>query len=122
MVGLKMWMKSYLDQNRKSVQFHHFSESEFILNDDKEELIGLSGLSILVDQNNDGVIELDDSFLDDIISNLKLDYTSSEVAKVEDNKKQVKNLNESIIFYFNDDVSELSNIYTWNIEKYLEAE
>ena len=62
-------------------------ESEFILNDDKEELIKLSGLSILVDQNNDGVIELDDSFFDDIISNLKLDYTSSEVAKVEDNKK-----------------------------------
>jgi prepilin-type N-terminal cleavage/methylation domain-containing protein len=112
-----------LDQNRKSVQFHHFTESEFILNDDKEELIGLSGLSILVDQNNDGVIELDDSFLDDIISNLKLDYTSSEVDKVKDNKEQVKNLNESIaIMLLNDDVSELSNIYTWNIEKYLEAE
>lgn len=112
-----------LDQNRKSVQFHHFTESEFILNDDKEELIGLSGLSILVDQDNDGVIELDDSFLDDIISNLKLDYTSSEVDKAEANKKQVKNLNESIaIILLKDDVSELSNIYTWNIEKYLEAE
>jgi len=104
------------DQNKDGKEFHSFSEDEF---DGEGNLISLNSLRILVDLNGDGSIELGEDTKAQIVESLLLDYNEEEMSLIESNGFQ--NINESIaLFILNDDKLSISNVYSWNIEKYFD--
>ena len=104
------------DENNEKKEFHSFSEDEF---DGNGNLIGLDSVSILVDFNGDGVIEIGEDIKGKIVSSLSLDFNEEEMSLIEANG--VQNINESIAFYIlTDEKLGISNIYSWNIEKYFD--
>jgi prepilin-type N-terminal cleavage/methylation domain-containing protein len=104
------------DQNKDGKEFHSFSEDEF---DGEGNLISLNSLRILVDWNGDGLIELGEDTKAQIVENLSLDYNEEEMSLIESNG--IQNINESIaLFILNDDKLSISNVYSWNIEKYFD--
>jgi len=108
--------ENFSDDNKYKKEFHSFSEDEF---DGNGNLIGLDSLNILVDFNGDGVIEIGDDIKGEIVSRLSLDYNEEEMSLIETNGFQ--NINESIAFYIlTDEKLGISNIYSWNIEKYFD--
>jgi prepilin-type N-terminal cleavage/methylation domain-containing protein len=108
--------ESLSDENKDQKEFHAFSEDEF---DGDGNLISLNSLKILVDFNGDGTIEIGEDVKGEIISSLSLDYNDDEMSLIENNG--VPNINESIAFYIlTDEKLGISNIYSWNIEKYFD--
>jgi len=108
--------ESLSDENKDQKEFHAFSEDEF---DGDGNLISLNSLKILVDFNGDGTIEIGEDVKGEIISSLSLDYNDDEMSLIENNG--VPNINESIVLYIlTDEKLGISNIYSWNIEKYFD--
>ena len=108
--------ESLSDENKDQKEFHAFSEDEF---DGDGNLISLDSLRILVDFNGDGTIEIGEDVKGEIISSLSLDYNEEEMSLIENNG--VPNINESIVLYIlTDEKLGISNIYSWNIEKYFD--
>ena len=108
--------ESLSDENKDQKEFHAFSEDEF---DGDGNLISLNSLKILVDFNGDGTIEIGEDVKGEIISSLSLDYNDDEMSLIENNG--VPNIKESIAFYIlTDQKLGISNIYSWNIEKYFD--
>ena len=108
--------ESLSDENKDQKEFHAFSEDEF---DGDGNLISLNSLKILVDFNGDGTIEIGEDVKGQIISSLSLDYNEEEMRLIENNG--VPNINESIVLYIlTDEKLGISNIYSWNIEKYFD--
>ena len=108
--------ESLSDENKDQKEFHAFSEDEF---DGDGNLISLDSLKILVDFNGDGTIEIGEDVKGEIISSLSLDYNDDEMSLIE--KNGVPNINESIVLYIlTDEKLGISNIYSWNIEKYFD--
>ena len=108
--------ESLSDENKDQKEFHAFSEDEF---DGDGNLISLDSLKILVDFNGDGTIEIGEDVKGQIISSLSLDYNEEEMRLIENNG--VPNINESIVLYIlTDEKLGISNIYSWNIEKYFD--
>ena len=108
--------ESLSDENKDQKEFHAFSEDEF---DGDGNLIALESLRILVDFNGDGTIEIGEDVKGEIISSLSLDYNDDEMSLIENNG--VPNINESIALYIlTDEKLGISNIYSWNIEKYFD--
>ena len=108
--------ESLSDENKDQKEFHAFSEDEF---DGDGNLISLNSLKILVDFNGDGTIEIGEDVKGEIISSLSLDYDDDEMSLIENNG--VPNINESIVLYIlTDEKLGISNIYSWNIEKYFD--
>jgi len=108
--------ESLSDENKDQKEFHAFSEDEF---DGDGNLISLDSLKILVDFNGDGTIEIGEDVKGEIISSLSLDYNDDEMSLIENNG--VPNINESIVLYIlTDEKLGISNIYSWNIEKYFD--
>lgn len=108
--------ESLSDENKDQKEFHAFSEDEF---DGDGNLISLDSLRILVDFNGDGTIEIGEDVKGEIISSLSLDYNDDEMSLIE--KNGVPNINESIVLYIlTDEKLGISNIYSWNIEKYFD--
>ena len=108
--------ESLSDENKDQKEFHAFSEDEF---DGDGNLISLNSLKILVDFNGDGTIEIGEDVKGEIISSLSLDYNEEEMSLIENNG--VPNINESIVLYIlTDEKLGISNIYSWNIEKYFD--
>jgi len=108
--------ESLSDENKDQKEFHAFSEDEF---DGDGNLISLNSLKILVDFNGDGTIEIGEDVKGEIISSLSLDYNDDEMSLIE--KNGVPNINESIVLYIlTDEKLGISNIYSWNIEKYFD--
>ena len=104
------------DENKDKKEFHSFSEDEF---DGDGNLISLESLRILVDFNGDGAIEIGEDVKGQIITSLSLDFNDEEMSRLETNG--VQNINESIAFYIlTDEKLGISNIYSWNIEKYFD--
>ena len=72
-----------------------------------------------MDFNGDGVIEIGEDIKGKIVSSLSLDYNEEEMSLIETNG--VQNINESIALYIlTDEKLGISNIYSWNIEKYFD--
>lgn len=111
-------------QNKQAMEFHAFGEDEFVVTEnDQIELKGLDGLVLIVDHDGDGAIELDDSLLDAIVSNFSKDFDSGQLELASQRRDQMKTVYQGVaVFLLYDEVSELSNIYSWNIEKYLESD
>jgi len=108
--------ESLSDENKDKKEFHAFSEDEF---DGDGNLISLDSLRILVDFNGDGTIEVGEDVKGQIISSLSSDYNDDEMSLIENNG--VPNINESIALYIlTDEKLGISNIYSWNIEKYFD--
>jgi len=108
--------ESLSDENKDQKEFHAFSEDEF---DGDGNLISLNSLKILVDFNGDGTIEIGEDVKGEIISSLSLDYNDDEMSLIENNG--VPNINESIALYIlTDEKLGISNVYSWNIEKYFD--
>jgi len=108
--------ESLSDENKDKKEFHAFSEDEF---DGEGNLISLDSLRILVDFNGDGTIEVGEDVKGQIISSLSSDYNDDEMSLIENNG--VPNINESIALYIlTDEKLGISNIYSWNIEKYFD--
>lgn len=108
--------ESLSEENKDKKEFHAFSEDEF---DEDGNLISLESLRILVDFKGDGTIEIGEDTKGQIISSLSLDYNDDEMSLIENNG--VPNINESIALYIlTDEKLGISNIYSWNIEKYFD--
>ena len=118
-------------QNRKAKEFHSFSEDEFYIVPTEKQLsfvgdfphlIGTaldSKLYILVDQDGDGAIDLDTSLLNDIKQSLSIDFSSSQIQKISD--EVLGRIHEKVvILLIKDDLLDVQNVYSWNIEKYFE--
>lgn len=104
------------EQNRKAKEFHSFSSDEF---DSEGKLIGANNIGILVDQNGDGLIELDPSLSNDILQSLTIDYSASEIQAV-DVEKFGRIREKVAIFLLQDDDLDVQNVYSWNVEKFFE--
>ncbi len=111
-------------QNKQGIEFHPFGEDEFVIAENDEiQLKGLSGLAILVDHDGDGAIDLDDSLLDEMFSTFSKDFDSTQIDLASQRRDQMKTVYQGVaILLLYDEDSELSNIYSWNIEKYLETD
>ena len=104
------------EQNRKAKEFHSFSSDEFY---STGKLIGANNIGILVDQNGDGLIELDPSLSNDILQSLTIDYSASEIQAV-DVEKFGRIREKVAIFLLQDDDLDVQNVYSWNVEKFFE--
>ena len=104
------------DENKDKKVFHSFSEDEF---DGDGNLIALESLRILVDFNGDGTIEIGEDIIGQIFTSLSTDFNDEEMMELD--AKVLQNINESIAFYIlTDQELGISNIYSWNIEKYFD--
>ena len=104
------------DENKDQKEFHSFSEDEF---DGDGNLISFESLMILIDFNGDGAIEIGEDVAGQIFTSLSTDFNEEEMMKID--AKVLQSINESIAFYIlSDQKSGVSNIYSWNIEKYFD--
>jgi len=79
----------------------------------------LESLRILVDFNGDGTIEIGEDIIGQIFTSLSTDFNEEEMMELD--AKVLQNINESIAFYIlTDQELGISNIYSWNIEKYFD--
>jgi len=117
-----------LEQNRKSKEFHSFSEDEFgnidTLNEANNgkylsDAWGGRNIYIVVDQNGDGLIKLNDSALSLIVEALKNDYDPSDVDQAKDKLRTIRD--QVGIFVIQDPTGEThtENVFSWDIQKYL---
>ena len=106
------------NENRDEKEFHTFSDDEF---DADGDLVGYASMNILVDYDRDGKIKLESDTVDKILASLSADYDDEEMSLVQLRKEQFSIINEEIAFYILADTKTgLSNIFSWNIEKYFE--
>jgi len=103
-----------LIHNQESREFHSFNENEF---NDEGDIIGFGNLQMLVDQDGDGAIQLSDDVVDDILSSLSLDYSSDQIDNIDRDIFSVVN-QPIIIFLLSDEKEDVTNVFSWNIEKY----
>ena len=77
---------------------------------------GGSKFRILSDRNNDGLIELQDAALSEILDALKETYDSDVVDAA---KNKIRSIHADVAFYvlIEDEVPE--NVFSWDVEKYM---
>mgnify|MGYP001582076031 FL=1 len=111
---------SFEDENRDFKEFHSFSDDEF---DEEGNLIAYESIRILLDHDRDGAIVMDNSLVDEIFSSLSLEYDKSEMENLDSLRDNFSLINEDIaIFILTDETTNLSNLFSWNIEKYLSSD
>ena len=108
---------SYEIENKDKKEFHSFSEDEF---DADGNLLGINSLRILVDHDRDGMIEMESDVVDDILNSLSPDYDKEEMNLIRSRIDQFSVINEEVAFYILNDNSGVSNVFSWNIDKYFE--
>ena len=108
---------SYEIENKDKKEFHSFSEDEF---DADGNLLGINSLRILVDHDRDGMIEMESDVVDDILNSLSPYYDKEEMNLIRSRIDQFSVINEEIAFYILNDNSGVSNVFSWNIDKYFE--
>ena len=108
---------AYEIENKDKKEFHSFSEDEF---DADGNLLGINSLRILVDHDRDGMIEMESDVVDDILNSLSQDYDKEEMNLIRSRIDQFSVINEEIAFYILNDNSGVSNVFSWNIDKYFE--
>ena len=108
------------EENKDKKEFHSFSDDEY---DADQNLIGFESIKILVDHDRDGMIKVDGSVMEEILNSLAPMYDEDEVELAESRIGQMSVINESIAFYIlNDNGLGISNVFSWNIEKYFDSE
>ena len=108
----------FLDENKEKKEFHTFTEDEF---DADGNLVGFESVRILVDYDRDGMIKLGSDVVDEILASLTPDYDEDEISLVKSRIEQFSVINEEIAFFIlSDEISGVSNVYSWNLEKYFD--
>ena len=103
-----------LPGNRKSRQFHSFTEDDGYLAD----AWGGRDIQIVVDQDGDGLIELSTEVVNRIKVALKKDYDNEEV---EDASEKFKVIRDKVgIFVLEDPTGDTDseNVFSWDIKKF----
>ena len=110
----------FLDENKDKKNFHTFTEDEF---DAEGNLVGFESVRILVDFDRDGIIKLGSDVVDEILASLSPDYDEAEMSLAESRIEQFSVINEEIAFFIlSDEISGVSNVYSWNLEKYFDSD
>ena len=110
----------FLDENKDKKEFHLFTEDEF---DADGNLLGFESVRMLVDYDRDGIIKLGSDVVDEILASLSLDYDEDEMVLLQSRIEQFSVINEEIAFFIlSDEFSGVSNVYSWNLEKYFDSE
>ena len=110
------------DQNRKGREFHSFSEDEFGIDGYLADQWGGTKIRIVVDLDGDGLIKLDSSAVDEIVTALKQDYDEDVV---EEAKEKISIIREKVgiyVLYDDSGETESENVFSWDILKYLGEE
>ena len=121
-VGSQTWSKlddTLLKQNRKSRQFHSFTEDEFGEDGYLADAWGGRNIQVVVDQDGDGLIELSSEVVTQITEALKSEY-DAEV--VEDATEKFKVIRDKVgIFVLEDKTGETDSetVFSWDIKKFL---
>ena len=121
-VGSQSWSKlddTLLKQNRKSRQFHSFTEDEFGEDGYLADAWGGRNIQVVVDQDGDGLIELSSEVVTQITEALKSEY-DAEV--VEDATEKFKVIRDKVgIFVLEDKTGETDSetVFSWDIKKFL---
>jgi prepilin-type N-terminal cleavage/methylation domain-containing protein len=109
-------------QNRKGREFHSFSEDEFGVDGYLADSWGGTKIRVVVDQDGDGLIKLESSAVDEIVTALKQEY-DDEV--VDDAKDKISVIREKVgiyVLYDDSGETESENVFSWDILKYLEED
>ena len=109
-------------QNRKGREFHSFSEDEFGVDGYLADSWGGTKIRVVVDQDGDGLIKLDSSAVDEIVTALKQEYDED---LVEDAKDKISVIREKVgiyVLYDDSGETESENVFSWDILKYLGEE
>ncbi len=109
----------FLDENRKSREFHSFSEDEFGEEGFLVDAWGGRDIYIVVDQDGDGMIELSSSTGEKIIQALKRENDPDIVEEARDKLLVIRD--KVGIFVLNDlsGETDTQNVFSWNVSKYL---
>jgi hypothetical protein len=121
-VGSQSWSKlddDMLRENKKSRQFHSFTEDEFGEDGYLADAWGGRNIQIVVDQNGDGLIELSSEVVNEIKEALKSDYDSEIVEEAAEKFKVIRD--KVGIFVLEDKTGEFDseNVFSWDIQKFL---
>lgn len=122
-VDSQSWSKlddNLLKQNRKSRQFHSFTEDEFGDEGYLADAWGGRKIQVVVDQNGDGLIELSSEVVNEIMDALKSEYDRELVEKAAEKFKVIRD--KVGIFVLEDDTgeSDSENVFSWDIQKFLD--
>ena len=113
----------------KRKEFHSFSDDEFYIPDNplsflRTESPHLKGsasqkLYILTDQDGDGVIEMDETLVDEILESLSSDFSTNEIQNID---REIFRMvyDKIIILLLEDEDLDVRNVYSWNVEKFFE--
>jgi prepilin-type N-terminal cleavage/methylation domain-containing protein len=109
-------------QNRKGREFHSFSEDEFGVDGYLADSWGGTKIRILVDQDGDGLIKLDSSAVDEIVTALKQEYDDEVVDNAKDKISVIREKVGIYVLYDDSGETESENVFSWDILKYLEED
>jgi prepilin-type N-terminal cleavage/methylation domain-containing protein len=112
-------LDQYRDENKRSREFHSFGEDEFGKNGFLVDAWGGDRIFIVVDRDGDGLIELEATAFNDLKDALILEYDSQIVENAGD---KLKFIHEKVGIYILNDGGDSENVFSWNIEKYLDQE
>ena len=120
--GTQSWSKmddDLLVQNRKSRQFHSFTEDEFGDEGYLADAWGGREIHIVVDQDGDGLIELSREVVNQIKDALKSEYSGEIVEEADEKFKVIRD--KVGIFVLEDKTGETDseNVFSWDIQKFL---
>jgi prepilin-type N-terminal cleavage/methylation domain-containing protein len=110
-------LDQYRDENKRSREFHSFGEDEFGENGFLVDAWGGDRILIVVDRDGDGLIELEATAFTNLKDALIREYDSQIV---EDAGDKLKFIHEKVGIYILNDGGDSENVFSWNIEKYLE--
>ena len=109
-------------QNRKGREFHSFSEDEFGVDGYLADSWGGTKIRVVVDQDGDGLIKLDSSAVDEIVTALKQDYDDEVVDDAIDKISVIREKVGIYVLYDESGETESENVFSWDILKYLEED
>ena len=121
-VGSQSWSKlddTLLKQNRKSRQFHSFTEDEFGEDGYLADAWGGRNIQVVVDQDGDGLIELSSEVVTQISEALKSEYDAEVVEAATEKFKVIRD--KVGIFILEDKTGETDSetVFSWDIKKFL---
>ena len=121
-VGSQSWSKlddTLLKQNRKSRQFHSFTEDEFGEDGYLADAWGGRNIQVVVDQDGDGLIELSSEVVTQITEALKSEYDAEVVEAATEKFKVIRD--KVGIFVLEDKTGETDSetVFSWDIKKFL---
>ena len=84
-------------------------------------MLAYESIGFLVDHDRDGVITMDSGLVDEIITSLSQEYEEDEIENLKNASENFSLINEEIaLFILSDQSTNLSNLFSWNLDKYFD--